>query len=184
MKFILLHGTGSNSKQNWFPWLKAELEGQGHNVWVPDLPEAQIPNPTLWTPYILENCPFAIDDQTVVIGHSAGAVEILHLLQVLETPIHGAIPIGSFNFPLNRDYLVHLFDESFDFVKIKHNGGHIIFLHSDNDPSCPLEGAQDLAAKLGAKIVVLPGLKHFSYGDDPRFTVLPEILPLVQEVIS
>jgi predicted alpha/beta hydrolase family esterase len=184
MKFILLHGTRSSSKQNWLPWLKAELEKRNHQVWVPDLPEAKTPNPALWTPYILENCPFAIDDQTVVIGHSAGAVETLHLLQSIETPIHGAIPVGSFNFPLNRDDLVHLFDEPFDFAKIKQNGGHIVFLHSDDDPSCPLEGAQDLAAKLRAKIVVLPGLKHFSYGDDPRFVELPEILPLIQEVIS
>lgn len=184
MNFIILHGTGGSSRGNWFPWLKTELEKDGHRVWVPDLPDTDEPNPAKWTPHILGNCPFNINEDTIVIGHSAGAVETLHLLQSIDTPIHGAIPVGSFNYPLDREDLVHLFDEPFDFAKIKQNGGKVIFLHSDNDPNCPLEGAQDLAGKLNAKIVVLPGMQHFSYRDNPRFTELPEILPLIQELMA
>lgn len=183
MKFVILHGTGGSSKGNWFPWLKTELEKQGHKVWVPDLPDATKPNSEKWKEYFHANIPFPYDEETILIGHSAGAVASLYILQSLEEPIRGAILVGAFNYPLGRDDLVELFAEPLEFEFVKDNASKIIFLHSDNDPSCPLEGAKDLASKLDAKIVVLPGLKHFSYGDDPRFTELPEILPLIQEVL-
>lgn len=181
MKFVILHGTGGSSRGNWFPWLKNELGKQGHKVWTPDLPDADKPNTEKWTEYFHANIPFPYDQETILIGHSAGAVAALHILQNLEETIAGAILVGAFNYPLDREDLTELFIEPLDFGAIKANASKILFLHSDDDPNCPLEGAQDLAKRTNAKIVVLPGLKHFSYRDDPRFLELPEILPLIKE---
>jgi len=38
MKFIIFHGSFGNSKENWIPWLKEELEKFGNIVSVPEFP--------------------------------------------------------------------------------------------------------------------------------------------------
>ena len=35
---FIFHGTGGYPKENWFPWLKQQLEIKGFNVTVPQFP--------------------------------------------------------------------------------------------------------------------------------------------------
>jgi hypothetical protein len=32
---IIIHGTGGSPDENWFPWMKTQLEEQGYRVFVP-----------------------------------------------------------------------------------------------------------------------------------------------------
>ncbi len=161
---ILLHGTKGSSRGEWFPWLKVQLEEIGYLVWVPDLPNAFRPNITEYKKFIFENVPWDINTETILVGHSSGSVAILGLLQSLanEVKVKACYLVGSFKDNLGRDDLNDLFLEPFDFEKIKHKSRLFYFIHSDNDPKCPLEGAEYLHSQIGGDLLILPGQQHFS----------------------
>lgn len=177
-KALLLHGTSGNSRSNWFPWLKQELEAKGWQVWVPDLPGADNPNIKRYNEYIFRSKPWEFDEDTVIIGHSSGAVEALGLLQALpkDERVKECILIGSFKNNLDWPNLDGLFEEPFDFAKIKAHADKFLFVHSDNDPYCPLDHAQYLTEQVGGKLKVISGQKHFSEETDPKYTKFPELL--------
>lgn len=189
MKFLLLHGTSATSKSNWFPWLKAELEKLGHEVWAPDLPDADRPNIETYWKYLSENSNGWDFSDNVWIGHSSGAVAILGLLQKLpqETKINSAILAGAFTKRLAESpswaMLKDLFDEafdSFDYEKIKQKSDKFIFVHSKDDPICDIDQARELHDLIGGEMIEFEGMKHFSVKQDPRFTEFPELLEIVK----
>lgn len=171
---LILHGTDSDSSANWFPWLKNELGMMGYKVWVPNLPHAEQPNIERYNKFLLSNSDWVFDSDSVIIGHSSGAVEILGLLQVLsdDVVINKCILVGSFIDDLGWDSLKELFLNPFDFDKIKKHANEFIFIHSDNDPYCPLEHAEYLSQKVGGKLILIKGQGHFS-GENVE---IPEIL--------
>ncbi len=179
---VILHGTANTSKGNWFMWLKEQLERQNYHVWVPDLPHSEQPNIERYNHFLLSHAPWQFDEHTIIIGHSSGAVAILGLLQALpeNTSIEKAILVGAFKDDLGRDDLKELFDEPFDFEKIKYRAKKFVFIHSDNDPHCPLEGAKFLVKKLNGELYVRPGEQHFSISaGGEKFKQFPFILSVI-----
>jgi predicted alpha/beta hydrolase family esterase len=184
MKALILHGTGSNHNNNWFPWAKKELEQIGYEVWVPDLPQADHPNVKRYNEFLLES-DWDFKDN-LIIGHSSGAVEILGLLQALpeEVRIHTAILIGSFTEELTNDpewkQLKGLFEEPFDFATIKQKAEQFI---SDDDPYCPIKEAEYLCKRVGGEFIKFTGMGHFSYHLDPKFVKFPELIEIIKEKV-
>ena len=130
---IILHGTLGSPDENWFLWLKENLQKQNIDVWLPQLPNPEKPDPKNVVPYILENCPFRISPETIIVGHSSGAVQLLHLLPKIEPSIALAILVGSFK---DNDFLKwepnnNLFVWPFDFEKCKKNCNKFIYIHSN-----------------------------------------------------
>jgi uncharacterized protein len=183
MKFVILHGTDADHTSNWFPWLKSELEKLGHEVWVPDLPGAKLPNITKYKEFLLSS---GYDFRgSVLIGHSSGSSAIYGLLQdgSESFKVNTAILVGTFKGDLGWDSL-HGVNVPFDFSKIKKRANKFIIIHSDDDPYCPIDGAKEIASELEAKFVLLPQQGHFSKGLDPRFDKFPEVLEIIKTEIS
>ncbi len=179
---VILHGTNGNSEQNWFPWLKKELEKNGYKVWVPDLPQSDKPNIHRYNQCFFDNKDWAFDSETVLIGHSSGAVAILGLLQALpeDAAVQACYLVGSFKNDLQWDELKELFVEPFDFDSIRKKSRLFYFLHSDNDTYCPLDHAEYLHEKIGGDLIVLPGQKHFSVGTyGEAYRKFPYLLHLI-----
>lgn len=163
---LILHGTNNDSSGNWFPWLKMKLESAGYKVWVPDLPRADQPNIQRYNAHIFANKDFVFNEETILIGHSSGSMAILGLLQELPegVKVKAAYLVGTFKNDLGMDDLKDIFLEPFDFKKIQQKSRLFYFIHSDNDPYCPLDHAEYLHDQVGGELIVLPGQKHFSIG--------------------
>lgn len=179
MKIVILHGTNADHTQNWFPWLKSKLEKLGHEVWVPDLPDANLPQLDTYNEYLL-NSGWDFNDN-ILIGHSSGAVEVTSLLQLLPegVKINAAVLVGIFRGDLGWKEL-HGVNGNFDYQKIKQKAGKFIVVHADDDPYCPLDGAEWIADQLHASLRIFHGSGHFSEGLDPRFKKFPELLEILE----
>jgi serine hydrolase len=181
-KFLILHGTDGSPESNWFMWLKGVLIGKGHEVWLPQLPHSNTPNTKTYNEFLLSNSDFVFDKNTVIIGHSSGAVEILSLLQHLpsESVVRAAILVSAFKDDLNWDSLKGLFIKPFDFDEMKRHCLNFTFIHSDNDPYCPIEHAEYLAEQTGGKLIILEGQGHFNTELSPHYRQFPELLDLIE----
>jgi uncharacterized protein len=184
---IILHGLQSTADSNWFPWLKAELEQRDYQVWLPDLPGADHPVASHWVSYLLSSSwEF---NQSLVIGHSAGAVAALYLAQSMPDQIRlkGVVAVSAFLpvAPDNELYqeLKDLHDTQFDFAKMQKGCDNFLFVHSDDDPYCPLEGAQQLAQQTGGSLQLLRGGQHFSASRNPAFRQFPRLLEVMQKYL-
>ena len=183
---LILHGTDGNSQQNWFPWLKSELEKDHWQVWVPDLPHAEKPNSQIYNQHIFNNN-WNFNQNSIIIGHSSGAVALLGLLQQLppNIKIDTCYLIGSFKNDLGWEALSDLFLNPFDFPTIKTKAKHFIFIHSDNDPYCPLDHAKFLATQLNGKLIIKKNQQHFSINSGgPKYSKFPFLLKLIQNQSS
>lgn len=182
---VILHGLQSNSQSNWFQWLKEQLEKYGYEVWVPDLPGADHPVASKWANYLLKS---SWDfHESLVIGHSAGAVAALILAQMLPQGVRlkGEVLVSAFN-PVTAasDYfqeLKDLHDVPFNFAKIQANVDELVFVHGNNDPWAPYADGQDLAAKTAGTMVMIPNGQHFSASLDPAYKQFPKLMEIIDQ---
>lgn len=178
---LILHGTAATPESNWFTWLKGELEIAGYKVWLPQLPAAETPNTITYNRFLLNTPDFTIDPDTVIIGHSSGAVEALNLLQHLPQNVKAGdvYAVSAFRDNLNLESLNGLFTEAYEYGRIELNARSITFIHSDNDPYVPLEHAEFLSAQLDAPLILIPGQGHFNTEQSETYVQFPELLQLI-----
>lgn len=179
---LILHGTDATPANNWFTWLKEQLEQGSYKVWLPQLPNSDKPNTETYNKFLLSNPDFEFDEETIIVGHSSGAVEALSLLQHLpdNAKIKAAFLVSAFRDDLGWDALTGLFTEPFDFEKIKTKAEKFVFLHSDNDPYVPLGHAHYLAERVGGELIVKPGQGHFNTELSEKYKSFPELLELIR----
>ena len=164
-KAILIHGSYGNPNENWFLWLKKELENNCHNVTMPLFPTPKDQSLENWMkvfePYLIN-----INKETVFIGHSLGATFILSVLEKINIRIKACFLVAGFKSMLNIDEFDSVnksfINKVFDWEKIKGNCENFYIYHSDNDPYVPLEQGQELASKLEAVLTVIKDAGHFN----------------------
>jgi predicted alpha/beta hydrolase family esterase len=175
---IILHGTGDSPDLYWFPYIKEKLEEKGYAVWLPALPNAKKPNLADWVPFILENG--KLTEETVIIGHSAGAQVILSVLERLDGKIKKAILVSGYSKPLPKTQNDPKNQDSFDWEKIKGKAEEFIFINSDNDPwECTDMQGKIMADKLGGRVVVM----HDGHMGSQMFNQPYKEFPLLAELI-
>src|SRR3989338_2766183 len=165
MNALMIHGAYGNSKENWFPWLKAELENRNFKVYVPDFPTPENQNLENWFK-VYNVYERYLDEDSIIIGHSIGVAFILNILERLNKPIKAVFLVAGFMELLDNpdfDEINRTFVENkFDWSRIKENCKNFFVYNSDDDPYVPLKRGRKLAEKLETKLIVVNGAKHFN----------------------
>lgn len=131
---LILHGTTGSSKENWFPWLRKQLDKKSYKVWLPDLPGADLPNLKTYNYFLFGNANWEFNSESVIVGHSSGAVAILALLN--ELPVGVVVDTCILVAPFEKKSAggawepnKELFDYEFDLQKVKkHAKNFVLFI--------------------------------------------------------
>lgn len=183
---LIIHGSGNNSTGNWLPWLKDKLEERGYRVWVPDMPNSDYPDVDEWKDYIFANKKWEFNEDSITIGHSAGATFILYLLQNLakNIKINKAILVaGCVTFGKDDEenkVKKGLLRHPFNWEKIKESAKKFYFIHSDNDRyECDIKQGEIMQNHLGGELINIPGEDHFNLETNPKYKEFPELLKYI-----
>ena len=179
---IILHGTGGSPEGNWFRWLEAELKAKGLDVWLPALPFPDHPSLREELDFVHKHCPFVLTDETIIIGHSSGAILALLLAQECSQNLGAVVAVSVFyDNSLGWSANDRLFDMPFNWEKIRANAPAILCIHSDDDPYVPLEQARYVAERVGAEFVVMPSQGHFNLEKSETYKEFPALLYVLEE---
>lgn len=180
MDVVILHGTLGSPAGNWFPWLKEELEAQGHAVYVPTLPTPENQTKEGWCAALREQAP-NFNENTILIGHSCGATFVLHVLETLAQPVAASVLVSVVMDDIDNveyDTLNHSFvHHDFDWPAICANMGRMTILHGENDPYVPLSHPQNVAKKVGIEPIIIPNGGHLNADSD--YTSFPQLLEVI-----
>jgi len=162
---FIIHGAYGNPEENWFPWLKSELDKLDCRVFVPKFPTPEDQSLENWNK-VFEDYKQYLNENSIVVGHSLGPAFLLNLLEELDKPIKAAFFVSGFldllgnpDFDnINKSFI----EKSFDWQKIKQNCPKFFVFHSDNDPYVPLEQAEKLAKNLGVDVILVKNAGHFN----------------------
>lgn len=155
---IIFHGTGCTPNSYWIPNTKTFLEKNGYEVWVPALPDTNVPDLSKWLPVALEG---HYSEETIIIGHSAGGPLVLSVLENINVTIHKAILVAGYSQMKGDDDNPLILQTEYNWEKIKHNVKDIVFINSSDDPwGCNDKEGLRLFEKLGGTLILREGEGH------------------------
>ena len=162
---IIVHGSYGHPAENWFPWLKSELEKLGCRTFVPKFPTPETQSLRNWLK-VFEDYKQYLNENSIVVGHSLGVAFLLNVLERLNHSIKAAFLVAGCISPLNNptfDEINKTFiDRRFDWDRIKKNCKKFYVFHSDNDPYVPLKHGKELANNLGVDVIIVKSAGHFN----------------------
>ena len=183
---FIFHGTEGYPEENWFPWLKGELEKLGYKVYVPHFPSPpKIPAKIAEWFGVLKKYEQYIDENTILIGHSLGGVFTLRLLEKLEQPVRAAVFVGT---PigvrpiLNYDRDSRFSGFSFNWQSIAKKVRHFMVFQSDDDPYVCLGNGKQLAKNLNVALDFVPNAGHFN--KKAGYTKFDLLLEKIKSILS
>ncbi len=150
---IILHGTDCKPEDYWYNWLKIELEQDGYEVNLPFYPTINHEQITDFLPKVLAGHFF--DENTVLVGHSAGGPLVLSILEHIKCKIKQAILVAGYSMRMPGEEKDPILQDKYDWTRIKHNVRDIVFINSVNDPwGCDAEQGGAMFNKIGGTQII------------------------------
>ena len=171
-RVFIIHGWGGSPDKPLHKWLKSELEKNGFEVVVPEMPNSEEPEIEVWVSNLKEIVG-APDRNTILVGHSIGCQTILRYLEKL----HPASKVGGVVFIAPWLTLSNLESDEerrvaepwlntpikeTDLIKYALK---ITAIFSDNDPYVPSENIELFKKRFNAEIIIEHEKGHFAADD-------------------
>ena len=168
---------GSENLRHWKPWIKENLEERGIKVSNELYPKDWIPDYEEWKKVFEKN---KIDENSILIGHSAGTAFILRWLAENKRKVKKVILVAPSVIP-NGKYLGLSKLKNFEFdSSLKKYFDKLVIFYADDDDEDIINSAKEVNRRLGGKIINLSGKGHFTFGD-MKTKEFPELL---EQIIS
>jgi len=175
-RIIILHGWGGHPEDEWFPWLTKELEMEGWNVQIPQLPNTDKPNKEEWMKVFKSLNP---DEQTIVVGHSLSNALILKYLESNKLKHVFLVAAWDWLFEEVKEFHETFFQDEFNYSKIIESGTKITIINSTNDKWIDFERGKKLASKVKASFMPVSNAGHFMKRDG--YTKFPLLLEMIMK---
>jgi uncharacterized protein len=175
---IIFHGTRETPESYWYPWLASQLRGRGYEVDVPAYPEINETPIAEFITKVMKNHRF--DEDTVLVGHSAGGPLLLSILERVHVNIPQAILVAGYSSRLQDELDDPVLQESYDWERIGSHVRDIYFINSVNDPwGCDAEQGRTMFDHLGGTQIIRND-GHFGSGmwdqPYPTFELLDRLI--------
>lgn len=153
----------------WFPWLQKVAERAGLAVYAPSLPDPLKPDLRKWTAAVRAHAQ-NWGEETAIVGHSAGGILALRLIERVVTKRVGPVFIVSSPYAatLNVKQYVSFFREPIDWALLRKNAVSYSVLHAKDDPLVPYDHAMRYAESLGGTFTLLSSGGHLIGKKLPR----------------
>ena len=173
-RVFLVHGWSGKPSDDWFPWIRKELETRGFEFISPEMPDTDYPRISAWVEKLKVTIG-NLDKDTYFIGHSMGCQTIMRTIESLpgKEPCGGAVFVAGWiqmqkmpGLSLEEAEIVKPWikgDVNFD--KVKKRLGHSVAIFSDNDPFIPLSQDKLFKERLGSKTIIEHNKGHFRKED-------------------
>lgn len=174
---IIFHGTGDSPDNYWYKWLGKELKNAGYEVELPHYPTINKEPIAALLPKVLKQHKF--DNDTLLVGHSAGGPLILSILEHIDVKVAKAILVAGYSEHPDDQMEDPILQESYNWEKIKQNATELFFINSVNDPwSCDDRQGRILFDHLGGTQLVLNEGHFGSETKGQTYTTFPLLLTL------
>jgi uncharacterized protein len=184
-RVVLVHGWDAGPEEDWFPWLRGELESRGYTVIAPQLPKPEEPRKEAWVPALAEAVGMP-DEDTYFVSHSMGSQATLRFIEGLPEGkrVGGVLLVAGFvntlvnlEGPAEEEVAASWTSAPLDLAKVRSHLGKFVALFSDDDPWVTLDNGPVFRETLGGEVVIEHAAEHFTKEQEPA--VLRETLGLV-----
>ncbi|NCN52027.1 hypothetical protein GW931_03370 [archaeon] len=181
MKVIVVHGIADDEKDNpqspWMFWLKEKLNEKGISCFVSLMPKAWNPNYSDWKKEFEK---IEIDEDDILIGHSAGASFLVRWLGEKDKKVRKLILVApwkvpSLEYPKGENEMYNFKINS----AIKNNVKDIIIFSSNDEDEEGIISAKIFEKELKGRLVELKNQGHFD-----TYSGLKEFSELLEEVLN
>lgn len=171
-KALILHAWYNKPENNWYPWLKKELERKGYKVYLPELPTMDTDLPDMNSQLAFIRSLFPIDENTTIIGHSLSCLLAMRLAE--DNPYQKMILVAGWDFDdLTAEHKL-FWPDKIDHRSIKNNVKEIFCFSSDNDPYFTACQQKEMSKRLNGKLILIKGAGHFTQKEN--IIKIPELL--------